>query len=66
MKEQIENNFRHHGPAEGQAEKYVEIRARAKAFALDGFCPDIWEESLVIAKLEEAVKRANASIARNG
>lgn len=63
----IENNFKYHAPKEGQADRYVLIRDRAKVFALllDGECPESREKSLAMTKLEEAVMWANASIARN-
>lgn len=65
---QIENNFTHHPPKEGQPEKYVNIRETAKtlAYSIDELCPDSEEKSVALMKLEEAVMWANASIARNG
>ena len=67
MKQQIENNFTHHPPKEGQIEKYTEIRGTAKQLALtiDALCPNSREKSLAMTKLEEVVMWANASIARN-
>lgn len=63
----IENNFTYHKPKEGQAEKYVEIRDKAKqlAYLFDGSCPDSREKSLAITKLGESVMWANEAIARN-
>lgn len=62
----IENNFSYHAPKEGQPEKYVTLRDKAKEYAylLDKLCPPSREKSLAITKLEEAVFWANASIAR--
>ena len=67
MEKQIENNFMYHSPVKGQAQKYVQIRDKAKDFALfiNNQCPNSREKSLAITKLEEAVMWANASIARN-
>ena len=67
MNAQIENNFSYHAPKEGQAEKYTEIRERAKelAYLIDEVCPGSREKSLAMTKLEEAVMWANASVARN-
>lgn len=65
--EQIENNFMYHSPKTGQAEKYQDLREKAKEFAyiIDEACPASREKSLAMTKLEEAVMWANASIARN-
>lgn len=64
---QIEKNFTHHPPKEGQAKRYEEIRNDAKclAYRLDQECPDSREKSLALTKLEESVFWANAAIARN-
>lgn len=66
-KKQIENNFKYHPPKEGQAEKYEEIRAQAKALAekLVTLCPPSRELSLALTELEASVMWANAAIARN-
>lgn len=65
--EQIENNFKYHTPKEGQAEKYTEIREKAKelAYVIDELCPNSREKSVAMTQLEDAVMWANASIARN-
>lgn len=65
--EMIENNFKYHSPKEGQPEKYLSIRDKAKeiAYLIDDLCPNSREKSIAITKLEEAVMWANASIARN-
>ena len=67
MNNQIENNFMYHAPKEGQNEKYVAIRGRAKelAYLIDEMCPNSREKSLAMTKLEESVMWANASVARN-
>lgn len=66
MKDRIENNFRYHAPKEGQAERYVAIREKAKelAYMIEAACPDSREKSLAMTDLEQAVMWANASIAR--
>lgn len=66
-KKQIENNFKYHAPKDGQAEKYEEIRAQAKALAekLVTLCPPSRELSLALTELESSVMWANAAIARN-
>lgn len=67
MNNQIENNFMHHSPKEGQTEKYELIRAKAKelAYIIEDACPGSREKALAMTKLEESVMWANASIARN-
>lgn len=67
MNEQIENNFMYHAPKEGQAEKYDQLRSKAKelAYLINDLCPSSREKSLATTKLEESVMWANASIARN-
>lgn len=67
MNNQIENNFMYHAPKEGQAEKYEQLRSKAKelAYLIDELCPNSREKSLATTKLEESVMWANASIARN-
>jgi len=62
----LEHRFTYHTPKEGQPEKYVAIREKAKelAFLLDDLCPESREASLAVTKLEEVVFWANASIAR--
>lgn len=67
MKEQIEKAFTYHSPREGQPERYVALRDKAKELALmiDEMCPNSREKSLGITKLEETIMWANAAIARN-
>src|SRR5712691_4870391 len=67
QKGKIENNFTYHAPKEGQPEKYVALREKAKEFALliVELTPYSREQSLAIIELEMAVFWANAAIARN-
>jgi hypothetical protein len=67
MSQQIETAFTYHAPTDGQPEKYVQIRNKAKELALliEDLCPESREKSLAMTKLEEFVMWANASIARN-
>lgn len=63
----LENNFKYHSPKEGQPEKYVSLREKAKelAYLIEELCPNSREKSVAITQLETAVMWANASIARN-
>jgi hypothetical protein len=67
MSKTIENNFTYHPPKEGQPEKYVAIREKAKelAYVIEEMTPQSREQSLAITHLENAVFWANAAIARN-
>jgi hypothetical protein len=67
MNPQIENNFTYHAPKEGQPEKYVAIREKAKelAYLIDSEVPKSREQSLALTNLEQVVFWANAGIARN-
>jgi len=64
---QIENNFTYHAPKEGQPEKYVLLRERAKelAYLIDEIVPNSREKACAMTKLEETIFWANAGIARN-
>ena len=64
---QIHNNFRYHPPLPGQTERYEEIRAVGKHFALllSADCPPSRELSVALTHVETAVMWANAAIARN-
>lgn len=64
---QVENNFTYHAPKEGQPERYVQLREKAKEFALLilDLTPASREQSLALTELENATFWANASIARN-
>ena len=66
-KKQLENNFKYHPPKNDQADRYANLRDKAKEFAemIDSYCPDSREKSLALTNLEEAVMWANAAIARN-
>jgi len=67
MRARIENDFTYHAPKEGQPEKYVALRAKAKEFALliVELTPVSREQSLALTELENATFWANASIERN-
>lgn len=63
----LENRFTYHSPKEGQPERYVAIRDKARELALliEMSCPDSRERETAIDRLDECVMWANASIARN-
>jgi hypothetical protein len=75
--EKFNKIFTYHPLKEGQAEKYIELRSSAKAFAqcVLHLCP--WDDATMGSKVQsrekqnaldcisEAVMWANASIARN-
>ena len=63
----IENRFTYHAPKDGQPERYVAIRDKAKELAklIESECQSSRERSVSINKLDECVMLANASIARN-
>ena len=63
----LNNRFTYHAPQGNQADRYTEIRKRAKDLAefLNGNVPEGREKSLAITKLEECVFWSNAAIARN-
>lgn len=65
--EQIERNFTYHAPKGNQAERYQQLRDKAKEFAylMDTLCPKSRELSVAMTQLETAVFWANAAIARN-
>jgi hypothetical protein len=65
---EIEKRFTYHPPKDGQPELYQAIRDMAKMMAtiIENTCPESREKSLAFTNLEQAVKWANASIARNG
>lgn len=66
MAKRLENDFTYHAPKEGQQERYVALRAKAKELALliVENTPPSREQSLALTQLEEAIFWANASIAR--
>lgn len=63
--EQIESIFTYHAPKDGQPERYVAIRDKAKELALmiNEACPESREKSLAITNLQQSVQMANAAIA---
>lgn len=63
----LENVFKYHRPKGDQADKYIQIREKAKELAilLLELCPESRERSLALTKIEESSMWANASIARN-
>lgn len=65
--ERINNDFVYHAPKAGQAERYEQLRDKAKEFALliVELTPASREQSLALTELEKSVFFANASIARN-
>lgn len=64
---EIENRFSYHPPKEGQQEKYVAIREKAKelAYLLTEQCPHSRELSTALTHLDSTVMFANAAVARN-
>lgn len=66
-REQIESNFTYHSPKDDQPLRFIQLREKAKEYALliAELCPDSREASLALTRLEEAMMWANASIARN-
>ena len=58
--------FDYHEPNEEQVQKIMDLRRRAKDYALmiEAYAPDSREKSLAITKLEEAVMWTNAAIVR--
>lgn len=66
MIDDLNVRFTYHKPKDGQAERYVSIRDKAKELAVHIVenSPASREQSLAITALEEAVMWANAAIAR--
>jgi hypothetical protein len=64
---EIENRFTYHRPTGDQPQRYEQLRAKAKEFALliRDLCPDSRERSHALTQLEDTVMWANASIARS-
>ncbi len=67
LAERIQNNFTYHAPKEGQQERYVQLREKAKELALliVALTPVSREQSVALTELETATFWANAAIARN-
>jgi hypothetical protein len=65
--DRIERDFTYHAPKPGQPERYVQIREKAKEFALliVDLTPQSREQSLALTQLEQSIFWANAAIARN-
>lgn len=63
----IEHRFTYHVTSYDQADRCVQLRAKAKELAelMLLSCPPSRERSLAFGKIEEAVMWGNASIARN-
>jgi hypothetical protein len=63
----LDNIYTYHAPKEGQNEKYLAIRNKAKELAeiIAALCPDSRERSVAFTNIETAVMWANAGIARN-
>ncbi len=62
-----DNIFTYHAPKDGQSERYVLLREKAKELALlmNTCCPESRELSVARTNLEQATFWANAAIARN-
>lgn len=67
MIDRINSDFTYHAPKPGQPERYEQLRAKAKEFALliVELTPYSREQSLALTELEKSVSFANAAIARN-
>ena len=65
--EEMSNIFTYHAPKCDQADRYEQIRIKAKEFGnlINQLCPDSREKSVAFTNLETACFWANASIARN-
>ncbi len=63
----MNNNFVYHPPKEGQQERYVSLRDKARELGIhiEENTPPSREQSLAMTHLEDAIFWANAAIARN-
>jgi len=63
----VERRFTYHSPKEGQPERYVALRDKAKelAYLIVESTPHSEEQVRALDKLDEVVMLANAAIARN-
>lgn len=66
--EQLDNWFSYHTPQDEQIEKYKNIRASARLFAMAivANTPESADQTAAIRKVREAVMTANAAIACGG
>lgn len=66
LEQDLDVRFTYHAPAPGQAERYRQIRDKAKALAefICASCPVSRERALAVTHLEQAMMWANAAIAR--
>jgi hypothetical protein len=64
--EELNIRFTYHPPKEGQPEKYVALRDKAKELAdmIVDMVPESREQSLALTACEQTVMWANAGIAR--
>ena len=67
MQARLDNDFKYHAPKEGQSERYVAIRDKAKELAIVIIenSPMSREQSVALTELDHVVMMANAAIARN-
>jgi hypothetical protein len=65
--QELENRFKYHAPKDGQQEKYVRLREKAKelAYLMQDLCPPSRELHQAMVELESSNMWANASIARS-
>ncbi|HET9942139.1 MAG TPA: hypothetical protein VFR05_02290 [Terriglobia bacterium] len=63
----LDNIFTYHAPHGNQAERYVEIREKAKELAklIQEKTPESREQSVALTNVQQAVMWANAAIAIN-
>jgi len=63
----LQRRFTYHPPKNGQPERYVFLRDKARELAemIAELSPPSREQSLAITHVEQAVMWANAAIARN-
>lgn len=67
QEKEIAKRFTYHPPKGDQPQRYEQIRALAREFAMGvmSMCPESRETSIALTKIEEGAMWANASIARN-
>ena len=66
-KPELDTIFMYHAPKEGQPERYVRLREKAKELAqlVVGLTPQSREQSVALTNIQQAVMWANAAIAIN-